>query len=429
MATFSRTLKQLKSPQAKTIGIYTFSNFFNKGVSFLFLFYFAHVLTESDFGLLNLFSSGILFLMPFISMGIIQSVNTDFFKLDKNEFKDFFTTTLLMPFVVMIMAIIVLYFFKTQLQQRYAVPVIIIILVPINTFLNFLGEQLIYLVRNKDQARKYFLINIASLFIEMGLAVFCISVLKYGWIGRVIGISVSGLLVAIYAFIYFKQQGFIFGRIVKKYFYKELVYSIPIIIMQISIFCMNSSSGYFIKYFTKDYASVGIYSVAATFASIVMVLSSALLHYFYPAIYKLLSEKKINYKAIRKNFLYYAAAMLVCTLLVIAITPLAYFIVLKKSYYPGLRYYYFICIGYFLWSITFFFYSFMLYHKMKRKILYVSLIAIIISLASDYFFIKNYGSFGAAVSLCAIYFLVLIVTLLFGKKQIVPILQGKYIGA
>jgi Na+-driven multidrug efflux pump len=64
---------------------------------------------------------------------------------------------------------------------------------------------------------------------------------------------------------------------------------------------------------------------------------------------------------------------------------------------------------------------------MKRRILYVSLIAIFISLASDYFFIKNYGSFGAAVSICTIYFLVLLVTLLFGRKQIVPILQGKQI--
>jgi O-antigen/teichoic acid export membrane protein len=425
MALSSGILKQLKSSQAKAIGIYTFSNFLNKGVSFLFLFYFAHALTESDFGLLNLFSCGILFLMPFISMGIIQSVNTDFFKLEKKEFKDFFTTTLLMPFVVMILAIIVLYSFKSQLHQRYAVPVTIIILVPINTFLNFLGEQLIYLVRNNDQPKKYLFVNIGSLLIELGLAVFCISVLKYGWIGRVTGITVSGILVAVYAFVYFKQQGFIFGKIVKKYIYKELIYSVPIIVMQISIFCNNSASGYFIKYFTKDYASVGIYSVAATFASIVMVLSSALLHYFYPRIYRLLSEKEINYKAIRKNFLYYAGAMLLCTILVIAITPFAYVLALKKSYFPGLKYYYFICIGYFLWSITFFFYSFMLYHKMKRKILYLSLISIVISLSSNYFYIKNYGSFGAALSICTIYFLILIVTLLFGRKQIVPILQGK----
>jgi O-antigen/teichoic acid export membrane protein len=272
MALFSGILKQLKSPQAKAIGIYTFSNFLNKGVSFLFLFYFAHALTESDFGLLNLFGSGMLFLMPFISMGITQSVNTDFFKLDKKEFKDFFTTTLLMPFVVMIMAIIILYSFRGQLMQRYSVPVVIIILVPINTFFNFLGEELICLVRNNEQAGKYLLIGIGGLLIELGLAVFCISVLKYGWIGRVIGISVSGLLTVVYAFIYFKKQGFIFGKIVKKYIYKELIYSVPIIIMQISIFCMNSSSGYFIKYFTKDYASVGVYSIAATFASIVMVL-------------------------------------------------------------------------------------------------------------------------------------------------------------
>src|SRR6187402_102985 len=100
MVTISNIFKYSKSQQLKSIAIYTFSNFFNKGISFLLLFYFAHVLTESDFGLLNLFSNSILFLMPFVSMGILQSANTEFFKLGKKEFKNFFSTTLLMPVAV-----------------------------------------------------------------------------------------------------------------------------------------------------------------------------------------------------------------------------------------------------------------------------------------------------------------------------------------
>ena len=79
-------LKYRNSPAVKSLGIYTFTNFFGKGVAFLLLPYFTNVLTKSDIGLISLFSSAIIFLMPFISMGVLQSASTDYFKLSKKDF-------------------------------------------------------------------------------------------------------------------------------------------------------------------------------------------------------------------------------------------------------------------------------------------------------------------------------------------------------
>ena len=423
MATISSIFKYSKSPQLKGIAIYTFSNFFNKGISFLLLFYFAHVLTESDFGILNLFSNSILFLMPFVSMGILQSVNTEFFKLDKKEFKNFFSTTLLMPVAVTVLAIILLLLFKNQLQQRYPFPSVFILLIPAITLFNFLNEHLINMVRNSNDPIKYLFVNIGRLLVEIVLAVFFISALGYGWMGRVMGIFFSLLFVAAYSFYYFKEQQFIFGRLSKKYIYDELQYSVPIIVMQISVFCMGSSAGYFIEHFTHDFAAVGVFSIAATFGSIIIVLCTALLQYVYPKIYSLLSQKQVDYNAICKYFLFYTGAMLLGTIAVIIATPLAYNIMLKPSYHAGLFYYFFICIGYFFWSISYFFYAFMLYYKQKRKILFASLLSIVVSIAAHYFFIKQLGAFGAAVSMCVVYFIVLIITILFVYKHFILILQ------
>ncbi len=427
MATISNIFKYSKSYQLKSIAIYTFSNFFNKGISFLLLFYFAHVLTESDFGVLNLFSNSILFLMPFISMGILQSANTEFFKLEKKKFKNFFSTTLLMPVVVTVLSVILLFIFKNQLQQQYPFPTVFILLIPVITLFTFLNEHLINMVRNSNDPVKYLFVNIGRLLAEITLAVFFISALQYGWIGRVMGIFLSFLFVALYALVYFKEQQFIFGKIQKKYIYDELLYSVPIIVMQISVFCMGSSAGYFIEHFTHDYAAVGVFSIAATFGSVIIVLCTALLQYIYPKIYTLLSEKNVDYAAIRRHFLFYAGAMLLGTIAVIIATPFAYNVVLKSSYHAGLSYYFFICIGYFFWSISYFFYAFMLYHKQKRKILSASLLSILVSIVSHYFFIKQMGAYGAAVSMSIVYFIVLIITVLFVYKQIVPILKSKKI--
>jgi O-antigen/teichoic acid export membrane protein len=425
MATISNILTYRKSHQLKSIAIYTFSNFFNKGVSFLLLFCFAHALTAADFGKLNLFSNAILFLMPFISMGILQSANTEFFKMDKKEFKNFFSTTLLMPVVVTIIIIGLLFILKTPLQQRYSFPTVFILVIPVITLLNFLNEHLINMVRNSNDPLKYLFVNIGRLLAEITLAVFFISALEYGWIGRVMGILLSFLFVGAYAFFYFKEQHFLFGKVKKKYVQEELLYSVPIIVMQVSVFCMGSSAGYFIEHFTHDYEAVGVFSIAATFGSVIIVLCTALLQYVYPKIYSLLSETQINYNAIRRHFIFYTGGMLLATAAVIIATPLAYTVVLKSSYHQGLSYYFFICIGYFFWSISYFFYAFMLYYKQKLNILIASTISIVISIVSHYFFIKQMGAYGAAVSMSIVYFIVLIVTVLFAYKQVTLVIKSK----
>jgi O-antigen/teichoic acid export membrane protein len=425
MATINGILKFSKTAEMRSVAVYTFSNFFSKGVSFLLLFYFAHILTETDFGLLSLFSNGILFLMPFVSMGILQSANTEYFKKDKKEFSHFFSTTLVMPMVVTAFAMVLFFIFRGQLQQRYSFPTVFIVMLPLMTLFNFLNEHLINMVRNSGDAMKYLFINIGRLLAEITLAVFLVGAMEWGWMGRVTGMFVSCMMVAVYAFFYFKEQGFIINRFSKKYLYDELLYSVPIIVMQIGVFFMGSSAGYFIEYFTHDLAEVGVFSIAATFGSIIIVLCIALLQYSYPKVYALLSEKKINYAAIRWHFFFYIGLMLLGMGIVLITVPLAYNLALKQSYHGGLFYYFFICLGYFFWSISYFLYAFMLYNKEKKKLLLASSLSVLISLISHSFFIKLWGAYGAAVSMCLVYFIVLLITALFVKKHLILLLSNK----
>ena len=425
MATINGILKFGRSTEMRSVAVYTFSNFFSKGISFLLLFYFAHALTETDFGLLNLFSNGILFLMPFVSMGILQSANTEYFKKDKKEFSHFFSSTLVMPMIVTLFAMGLFFIFRAQLQQRYSFPTVFVVMIPLITLFNFLNEHLINMVRNSNDPMKYLFINIGRLLAEITLAVFFIGAMEWGWMGRVTGIFISYMMVAVYAFFYFKEQGFIVNGFSKKYLYDELLYSVPIIVMQVGVFCMGSSAGYFIEYFTHDFAQVGVFSIAATFGSIIIVLCTAMLQYTYPKVYSLLSEKKINYAAIRWHFLFYTGVMLLGTGVVVIATPIAYNVTLKQSYHAGLSYYIFICLGYFFWSISYFLYAFMLYNKEKRKLLAASLLSVLISVVSHTLFIKHYGAYGAAVSMCVVYFIVLLITIIFVRKHLTQILSNK----
>ncbi len=103
---------------------------------------------------------------------------------------------------------------------------------------------------------------------------------------------------------------------------------------------------------------------------------------------------------------------------IITLTPLLYKYFIHSDYHPGLKYMYLIAIGYFFWGITYFFYSYMLYHKEKKKIFLLSFLGIGISILFNSLFIEKYGEYGAAFSICVSYLVILLVTTLFSYKYV-----------
>lgn len=415
---FSRLLKYKNNPAAKSLGLYTFTNFFGKGVAFLLLPYFTLVLTPNDMGLINLFSGSMIFLIPFISMGVLQSASTDYFKLNKQDFNNFFVSSLLLPVSVFLLSITVFYLFSSFFTSQFKFPIEFVWLIPVTTFLSFINQHVNNLIRNEEKPGLYMKVVLGRLFIEIILAVVLISLYNMAWTGRVSGILISYLLFGLYAFYYFKSKGYLSGTIQLKYIKEELIFSVPIIIMQFSVFCMSYSDIFFLSRFTNDNnAEVGVYGIACVFASIIITLCSALLQYILPRIYKMLSEPVIQYRSIRKLFLVYIGIMTAGLILLLILVPLAYTFVINKNYLPGMHYYYLLCAGYYFWTIAYLFFSFLLYYKQKRKIIWLSLSFSVISITANYFFIKSMGSMGGAISVFCSYLIVLILTLFFTRKQ------------
>lgn len=412
-------LKYRKSPAVKSLGIYTFTNFFGKGVAFLLLPYFTNVLSKSDMGAVTLFSNSMLFLIPFISMGVLQSASVEYFKLDKKKFRDFFTSSLLLPVIIFFLSLLVFYLGRDILTGRYKFPASFIWLVPVGAFLSFLSQHVVNMIRNEENKKLFAGVVLGRLFLEIALAVFLISVLHMAWQGRVNGIVLSYGAMLLYAVYFFVKRNYLFGQIKKQYIREELLFSIPVVVMQFSTFCMNYSDVFFLSRYTSDNnAEVGVYAIACVFASVIITLSSAFLQFIHPKIFKMLSQPRVDYGAIRRQFLIYIGAMCGGLFLLLLLTPVAYKFVINKNYGPGIGYYYLLCIAYFFWTIAYLFFTFLLYYKQKKKILLLSLSFILVSLSCNFFFIRNAGSAqGAALSVLCSYTIVLGITLLVTAKQ------------
>ncbi|HMJ48879.1 MAG TPA: polysaccharide biosynthesis C-terminal domain-containing protein [Ferruginibacter sp.] len=413
------SLKALKAnPAVKSLGIYTFTNFFGKSASFLLLFVFTNPLfiTPSENGLLSLFSTSMLFLMPFLSMGIIHSTSIEFFKLRKEEFKSLFTTGFVMPLAVMLVSTILLYLFREKLQLTYGFPYMFIWLIPFITFLTFCNEQFFSLTRNNNEPGNFLKLNLTRIILELSISYILVVFLAWRWQGRIAGILVAYIVAGAFSFYYFISRGYLFGTIKKKYIYSELIYAIPIIAMQASIFCLSSSDRFFLSANTNDNnETVGIYSIASIFSSIIIVLCGAFIQYIFPKVYLHLSATPVNYPGILKHFKLYLYAMIGGTMAILLLTPAAYHFFINEKYHPAIKYVYLLTPGFFLWSIIYFFYSFLLFYKEKKKLLGLSLAGIICSLTFNYFFIRWWGTWGAAIANFSAYSVMLVLTLVFTR--------------
>ena len=409
----------INNPAYKKAGIYTFSNFFIKGTSFLLLFIYSNpkYLSVHENGLLSLLTSSVFILMPFLSLGIVQSTSVDFFKIKTDEFKNFFTTGFVIPICIMFLAFGGLFLFSKDLKNAYDFPLSFVLIIPVLTFLNFCNEQFTTIVRNRDEPVTFLKASLLRLLIEISISLTLVMVFFTGWQGRVTGIITANTVLLLVGFFYLKKKNYLFGKIKKIYIKQELVYSFPIIVLQCSTFCLFYSDKFFLSYFSNN-GEVGIYSYACVFAAVVTLGSSALLYYVMPKIYSYLSASQINYKQIRKHFIFYVGNCFIMLICVLALTPVLYKYFINNSYHSGLKYFYLVATGYFFWSVTYFFYSFMFYKKHKKKILALSIFSISISLVNNYFFIKNNHATGAAFSVFISYFLVLIVTILANLKNI-----------
>jgi O-antigen/teichoic acid export membrane protein len=408
----------IKKPSLKSAGIYSFSNFFAKSIGFFLLFIYSNptYMNVEENGLLSLLASAIAIFVPFLSLGIVHSTSVEFFKLDKNDFKDFFTSSLVLPVAGLFIGIAILFLLKDELKSWYHLPESFVFIIPLIAFFTFCYEVFVILIRSNDEPVVYLKVSMLRLAIDASPSLFLVVSFALRWKGRVIGMLAASFAVFVMAFIYFRRKNYLFGKIKKKYVKAELIYAMPIMIFQAGSFCLFSSDKFFLSSFANN-NEVGIYSYACTFSTILSLGCTAVLSYIFPQVYKLLSEKVVNYKQIRTYFFYYFSFALIILIAIVSFTPFLYQHFINEKYSPGLNYLFFIATGYFFWNINYFFYAFLLYKKHKRKLIVLSLISIFISLVSNYFFIKYFGAQGAGMSVFASFLLVFVVTLLSNKRE------------
>ena len=395
------TIKNAANNRAyRSVATYVFTNFFSKGISFLLIPLFTNpkYLTPADNGVLSLFSSNMILLVPFISLGMIQSSSADFFKKEKDDFSISLTTNFFIAAALTVLATLVLFIFRETLWEKFELPTSFVYIIPALTFLTFCSEQIFILIRNRNEVRRYAFLGISKSIVEYAISVILIVFLFQGWVGRIWGIAISLLMVNSFSIWYYLKNNYIRFSFQKSLVWEELKFGLPVFVFQLCVFMLGATNKLFLAIFNVDKSELGIYAIACILGTMVGAIGQSIFLYTQPQLYDTLSKGKATYEAVKRIFLNFLKMLSVLSLICIGVAVFAYFFLINKIYLPGMKYFFVVAFQAFLWALNYFMFLFLLFYKEKRKILTVALISIVCSIAINTFMVKHFLILGDALS-------------------------------
>lgn len=386
----------------------------NSGLNFFLLFILAKNLTIADYGYLNLYNNFITIGAIISSLGTSGYVSVVFFK-NQNKLHEYISSISFISFsITCLLLVLILLFgdFKFIGINKY-----ILLCAPVYCFFQYFITLVLDYRRLNERVTSY---GYLTIFIALTNFIFTfVFVAKYKeWEIRVFVQLLVALLCFLYSLSVLHSNRLISVKNIKYYCIKEaLIFGLPLIPHLLTVWLRQGLDSYIIKY-NYDAATVGIYSFAMNFYSIIYILGSAFNNSNSVNIYKILAngytdETKKLFKNNNKLIIVLFAAITVCTIIFAYVFIPVFF----NIYIGSLEYIIPLCIAGFF-QIIYLLYVNILYFYEKTKLLMkvTFVLSLIYSLGS--FVITKFSLSYLSYWLMLINFTIAITVMLLSKKEL-----------
>ncbi|HJP64222.1 MAG TPA: hypothetical protein VJ844_12325 [Mucilaginibacter sp.] len=408
----------------KSFGIYTICGLIAKGISFFLLPFFTHYLSQSEYGIIVIFSNSIYFIAPLMNMGIGETFTVEYGTIDKKQLTSFVSTSLTIPVLVLLLVLLVVACFHSFFFKLTGLTEAVQYIVCFFSFSNFFSDYLFTVLRNKNKPLSFGVLAILKTVLELVLAVLFIRFLRMGYMGRVQSMFISTAVVFVVTLFYFIKSGLLTFRYSKSWALLILKRGFPAIPLFFMVFVLYNTDKYMVNYLFGS-AKAGLYGLAAQFAFIITMLSSAFITPFYPFLYDNLN--KGDYLKVVKVTGSYILLLAVAGLSIYLLAPIGFRYFIAPKFHPSLYYLPFLIIGQFFYS-AYMILGGLVYYKRQNNIYYLVCPAVILfSIAVNYYLldILKIGQFGYS-SLLSYLFCFMLIAFFYRReiKKAIVILSG-----
>ncbi len=404
----------------KQLSIYTLVGVINAGISFFIMPVLTHHLTPKDYGLLSLFNTYITILIPIVSVSAYSLLSIDYYKRkDSLSFAVEFTSIQTIPvFNTALLAVLVWSFYRgfvddlelggTGIKWGYFVLAI--------TLFAIYYEQLLQVLIVQKKVIVFAIFSLSKVALEVALTFYFVLGRGWNWEGRMYSWLIVSALFFIIALVYFNKQGFLKGEIRFHYIFEGMRFGGPLVLHGIGKFVVNQSDRLFIvKMVSLEQA--GIYNVGYTVGSLVLIAVTAFVNFFSPYLMERLSDKTERGRLqIVKISYYYIIGSLILLVCILIFNPLFFRFFIAPRYYDGIKYVFWVALGYCFWGGYILFAGYIFFLKRSKILGWLAIFNVITNLLFNYFFIRQFGPIGAAYATALSFFLTMVIISFIAQK-------------
>lgn len=350
-------------------------------------------LTPHDYGLVQLASGIIKLFVVIISLGTAQYLMTKIYDVNYAEkLKVSFTSFISFSFLFSLgLSVIILFsvffdfsFFNIPARHLWYLPLIAFLTVVYELFLN------IYIF--KEESKKFIVTSTLKLIAEFILIYLFVILLSYEWVGRIQALFISLIVSVLIYYRYFLKSSNLIGHTVSfKTFIEDSKKGFPLVLLGFSILVFDISDRFFLEKMLGLKAT-GMYSVAYTYTSMVLIVSAAITNGISPKVYQELGKRVFSIKKLL--WLNLVLVLMVC-FGVYLFKDFVFDYLFDQQYSDVRELVLSLAVGFFFWSLYVFFNSILVYYNCNLLVAKISFVGILINLLLNYLLIKWWGIIGA----------------------------------
>lgn len=406
-----------KNREQKASILYLLSTIINKGIAFLTIPIYTRLLTTSDYGIVNTYTSWVDIFTVIFSLALYMSIRTAFVDFRKEK-KEFLNTIITFTILISMIAGVVLIVTGTLFLKSKIILIICVVLqgtasALIMDYQQYLMMDFKYVQRSCFLAIPNFLSAILSIYTLLFMPI------EHKYIARIVPMVITYMIFGIIIIIkiYNKER----PSIKLKYLRYGLSISLPLVLHGIALNILSQSDRTMIS-ILDNVSSTGIYSIIYNFGMIATAITTALEGVWIPYFMTKMKANDIN--TINQKANEYIKLITYIMIALILVGPEVLKILASQQYWDGIKIIPPIILA------NYFIYIYSLYINVehfykKTKIITINtFVAAIVNIILNFILIPKYGYFAAAYTTMASYLIALILHATYTyklEKNIFPI--------
>lgn len=405
-----KTVESKYSNLAKNTIIFGIGTFGSKVLQFLIIPLYTYVLSTSEYGMIDLFSTTITLMLPFVTLLIHESI-IRYLATNEISNKNAVSIGMTIFFISCLFSIATSILYSYLFNNNYA-SIFFICLVT-NSYIVIFQNYLKACGKVKD----FTICGLLNTFSFLVCNVLLLVSFKCGIIGYLYSMLISQIISVI--FITIK------GRLIKNFSFKEidfyivkemLNYSIPLIPNNLMWWIMNAGDKYIINYFLGDNAN-GLYSLSIKLATIITTVFSIFMQAWQLSAIKE-NEKKEQAVFYSKVYVVMMSLLFISSIFIISVTRPLFKYIMNPEFYEANLISPLLCVATILNCIATFFGVCYLINKQTKKAFFTTVVGAVTNVLANLVLINLLGLIGVAFG-TIIGYLIVVLLRIKDMKQVV----------